>query len=71
MANAEQTFPNWPNPPHVVTATGPNGVTPGFWDATNPDSVGVWETVDHESGTADRTGKVVQEFPDTGKWKQT
>lgn len=71
--NPDRSGPDFPEPEHVVTATGTNGVTPAFWDATNQAPVGLWESVDDHSGklTRDLDGHKVTPFPDTGRWKQT
>lgn len=69
--DSERTWPDLANPPHVITATGQNGVTPFTWDPTDDSDVGIWKSVNPESGTADFQGNVTQDFPDTGRWKQT
>jgi len=69
--SSERTWPHLESPPHVITATGENGITPFSWDPTSNEAVGIWESVDPQSGIAGPDGAVTQEFPDTGKWKQT
>jgi hypothetical protein len=69
--SSERTFPHLVGPPHVITATGQNGITPFIWDPTDDSDVGVWESVNPSSGTADLHGNVTADFPDSGRWKQT
>lgn len=71
FTSSERTFPDLAAPPHVVTATGPNGITPFVWDPTDKKNVGAWASVDQGSGIASLHGTVTSAFPDTGKWLQT
>lgn len=61
-----------PDSPHVVTASPSTGGPPQEdWDATSDAIMSGWKPVDDGSGIADRTGRAVQSFPDSGRWLQT
>jgi hypothetical protein len=63
---------NPPDPPHVVTSTGPGGPQQDWQSTGAPPVVEGWKTVDAESGTAALNGHVTSSFEDgPGRWKQT